>query len=160
MRKVFAFFFIMCMSQTAWCDHQLVRSNKFPFKVEISINDNSLKTDFYKKVGLFYIDTKITNISATDQAIIVWTQQGWSWISDNLEVTPGIEAAQNVLTRVTLKPNEKYKGRVEMFSNSQKTRPVAFRLGFFPQATRPISGQPGMEKSEGIIWSNTVRLAQ
>ncbi len=108
----------------------------------------------------FYLETKITNIGATEQEIVVWTQQGWSWMSDTAAVTPGIEALKNVPTRVTLKPNERYNGRVEMFSNSQKTRPVTFRSGFFPQAARPIFGQPGMEKSEGIIWSNPVKLTQ
>ena len=161
MRNIFAFFFIVCMSHTAWGDPQPVTREEVPFKVDIAINEDSLTTDFYKKVGRFYIETKITNISTTDQEMIVWTQQGWSWTSDNAEVTPGKSALNNFPTHITLKPNEEYTGRVEMFSDPKKTRPVTFRLGFFPKAgPRPISAWTDREKSEGFIWSNPVRLTQ
>ena len=38
MRNTFAFFFIIGIPQTVWCDRQPVKSDEFPFKVEISSN--------------------------------------------------------------------------------------------------------------------------
>ncbi len=38
MRNTFACFFIIGIPQTAWDDRQPVKSDEFPFKVEISIN--------------------------------------------------------------------------------------------------------------------------
>jgi len=38
MRNALAFFFIIGIPQTAWCDQQPVKSHEVPFKVEISIN--------------------------------------------------------------------------------------------------------------------------
>ena len=160
MRKALVLIFIACLPQPAWGDHQPVKRAKAPFKVEISIDADSLHADVYTQRGQFYIDTKITNISTTTQDIVVWTQQGWSWIADTSDVMPDIAAKKNISTHLTLQPHEAHHGRVVMFANPQKARPVTFRLGFFPQAERPISVQPEMATSEAIIWSNSVRLTQ
>ena len=38
MRNTFAFFFIIGIPQTAWYDRHPVKSDEFPFKVDIAIN--------------------------------------------------------------------------------------------------------------------------
>ena len=162
MKVVFAFFFIICLVQSAWYQTQPAKSHGFPFRVHVSINEASLKTDLYRRRGVFFVDTTVTNISSKDQRIIVWTQQGWSWLSNNANITPGTEATQNNATKITLKPAQAYKGYVEMFIFPHKTKPITFRLGFFPNAEIPISDQPGfasLHRSE-IVWSDVVTLIQ
>jgi hypothetical protein len=162
MKAVFALFFIICMAQSAWCQERPVQGHELPFKVEISIHEASLKTDLYREWGEFFVDTKVENISNEDQNIIVWTQQGWSWISDNFGVVPGTEAANNSASKINLRPGQEYAGAVEIFFDPHKTKPVTFRLGFFPRAELPISGQPGFASlhSNEIVWSNPVTLTE
>jgi len=130
------------------------------FQVEIAINEPSVKTDFYKKMGEFFVDTHVTNISDSTQSITVWTQPGWSWVSDTPSITPGTEALKNVPSFVTLKPGQDYKSGAEMFADLHAKRPVTFRLGFVPNTKLPASGIPGREKDKDIIWSNPVTLTQ
>jgi hypothetical protein len=160
MRQILTLFFVVFIPLRGWGETQPEKSDGLPFKVEISISKDSLKADFYKKIGAFFVDTKIKNLSNRNQDIIIWTQQGWSWISDNPDVFPGTEALQNIPVHITLKPDEEYIGRVETFTNHRKAKSITFRLGFFPKAERPVSGQPDMQKSNEIIWSNSVELSQ
>lgn len=131
------------------------------FSVEVSFRQDSLKTEFFRKTGIFFVDTKIKNISNQNQNIIIWTQQGWSWVSDNPAVAPGIEALKNYPVNITLKPGEEYNGGVEMWLNSRRQMgPVTFRQGFVPRAGVPISANPKLiEKSGGVFWSNAVTLS-
>jgi hypothetical protein len=91
--------------------------------------------------------------------IVVWTQYGWSWISSNPDVSPGIEATKNQRTRITLKPDEKFTGKLEMWSD-MANRPRTFRLGFVPETQVPISGQKDIQERSVISWSNTLKLAR
>src|SRR6266566_4840575 len=103
------------------------------FAVEISIDQASLKTAFYRETGTFYVDTKIKNISATNREIIVWTQYGWSWMSDSPGISPGIEALANYPSSITLKPGQEYHRAIEAHADPHRIGPVTFRLGFAPQ---------------------------
>lgn len=71
-RILFIFLFVFCIAKMVWCDNQFSKGPESPFKVTISINEDSLNTDFYKKVGRFYVYTKVKNISNKDQEITVW----------------------------------------------------------------------------------------
>lgn len=128
--------------------------------VEISIDQNSLKSTFYNKTGRFYIDANVKNISNTNQEIIVWTQYGWSWISDRSDISPGIEAKKNSPKSIILKPGQEYISGIEMHSDPRRTGSLTFRLGFYPRAAFPVSTNMDKVKREDIIWSNPVVLAR
>jgi hypothetical protein len=130
------------------------------FAIEISIDNNSLNTEFYNKTGTFFLDAKVKNISDTNQEIIVWTQYGWSWISDRSEIRPGIEAKKNYPSHITLKPGLEYSRAIEMHSDPQRTGSVTFQLGFYPRAEFPISTNRDKVKREDIVWSNLAVLAR
>ncbi len=156
----FIFLFIFCTAKVAWCDNQFSKISGSPFKVSISINEDSLNTDFYRKTGEFYVYTKVKNISNKDQEITVWLQYGWNWTSDNSEMFPGKEAAKNFPTQIILKPDQEYSQQMEMISSAHKTLPITFRLGFSPHTELPIPEWMDVAKSKGITWSNSVTLAQ
>jgi hypothetical protein len=158
MKIIYALCFILGAISTARGAEPI--SDNTSLKIEISINEDSLKTDFYKKVNRFYIDTKIKNIGNTNQEITIWYAYGWSWTSSSTEVSPGHEALKNFPYKVTLKPNEEYTGKVEMISDAVKKRPLTFQLGFFPKAELPLPEFTDPKKSRDIIWSNTVTLKQ
>ncbi len=161
MKAVLAFGLLVCAAASGWCQGPAKGSDAI-FKIEISVNQDSLKSDLYKKWGEFLVATKIRNISDADQEIVVWTQQGWSWISDNPNIVPGTEAAQNADTKIELKPGQEYAGAVELFCDPNKDRPLTFRLGFTPKAELPVSDQPGFGSAQAklILWSNAVALAE
>jgi hypothetical protein len=80
-------------------------------------------------------------------------------------VSPGIEAMQNISSRGALHPGETYEGSVEMWIDPRgksplNIAPVAFRLGFYPDATRPVSKMKGADLSKAVSWSNDVTLDQ
>lgn len=134
-------------------------TSKARFRVEISINQASLKTDRFKKHGAFIVDTKVVNTSGHIQRISVWTQYGWSWLSNNKLLSPGIEAAMNSMKQVVLKPNQEYRASVEMWASRKLAGTVRFRLGFVPNTLLPASTNRAQVKNwGGVFWSNAVRL--
>lgn len=118
----------------------------------ISIKTDSLKTKLFTEAGT------LRNISNKKISIIVWTQYGWSWVSDNPAVSPGIEALNNFPRTVTLGPGQEYRADVEMHADMRIHKPVRFHLGFVPNADRPVSLIPGIKKHKDVIWSNPVIL--
>lgn len=124
------------------------------FKISISIDRRSLTTDFYRSTGRFYVDTKIRNISSMDQTITVWTNFGWSWVSDQPDISPGIEALKNYPRLVTLKPRQEYQSRIEMISARHSRKPITFRLGLVPDALKPVSAN--RQDYKDVTWSNPV----
>jgi hypothetical protein len=143
------------MPGSAW-GHTSIINSPAPFKVEIALDKASLEGEFYKSQGGFYLDTKVTNISYQEQEIVAWTQYGWSWISSSPQISPGIEALNNVKAQVILKPGQTYDRKVEMFSSSHRLQ--TFRLGFAAKVEVPVSGQSNGSKGERIFWSNPVTL--
>jgi hypothetical protein len=159
MKAAFAFCFLVGAVVSGWCQGQAAKGDVVAFKVEISVQEDSLKTDRYKQWGEFSVATKIKNTSDADQEIVVWTQQGWSWISDNPDVAPGTEAAKNVPSKIALKPGEEFEGAVEMICDPNKNRPLTFRLGFSPKTDADQSGF-GSVQAKVILWSNAVALIE
>ena len=126
------------------------------FAVHASIVAESLGSSDYPK-GMFLAETTVTNVSGIDQEIVVWTQYGWSWLSNNKAVQPGIEATKNYPTRSVLSPGQKYVAKVELSANPRSRRPLTFRLGFCPTPEGPISGMRNAT-SQVVAWSNDVVL--
>ncbi len=151
LRTSLVLFLTVFASASGWCDTA-------PFKVEIAIHADSLNADFYKTQGVFFVNTTVRNISGSDQTITVWTQYGWSWLSSSPAIRPGIEASNNVPSQKTLHPGEAYTSMVEMTSDPSGKRPVIFRLGFYPNPTRPVSGMKNVDLSNAVSWSNEVTL--
>jgi len=141
----------------AWRSDALTKDDG-PFKVEIAVNSASLQEELYKSQHIFFVDTKVTNVSHREQKLVAWTQYGWSWISSSAQVRPGIEATKNSPARIVLQPGQSYARAVEMFSMTH--RPVTFKLGFAPQAQRPISGQANSAAVGELFWSNLVTLTR
>ena len=159
MRTYLTFVLLVFATSPAWADPASVT-----FKVEIAINRESLDAESYKTYGVFFVETKVLNISDRDQEIIVWTQHGWSWLSSSPKVKPGIEAKKNEPSRITLKSNQDYVSKVAMWSDPHRNiKPVTFRLRFVPKAELPVSGQRverNIVKWGGTFWSNAVTLAR
>ena len=128
------------------------------FRVQISIDADSLNAASYKTRGVFFVKTTIRNISSSARNITVWTQYGWSWLSSSPDLSPGIEALRNISSRGALHPGEAYESSVEMWIDPRGKRPVTFRLGFYPDATRPVSKMKGADLSKAVSWSNDVTL--
>jgi hypothetical protein len=162
LKAAVVFCFLVGAAVSGWCQGPAAKSDAVAFKVEISVQEDSLKTDTYKQWGEFVVATKIKNISDADQEIVVWTQQGRSWISDNPDVAPGTEAAKNGPSKIALKPGEEFEGAVEMICDPNKNRPLTFRLGFSPQTDGPVSEQSGFGsvQAKAILWSNSVALVE
>jgi hypothetical protein len=127
------------------------------FTVHASIVRESLNSSDYQKRGMFWAETTVTNVSGTDQKLVVWTQYGWSWLSNNEAVQPGIEALKNVAAVSVLRPGQKYVARVELFAKLRSRRPLTFRLGFYPTPERPISGIQNAAK-QVYSWSGDIVL--
>jgi len=127
------------------------------FTVHAWIVRGSLDSTDYQKRGMFWAETTVTNVSGINQKIVVWSQYGWSWLSNNEAVQPGIEAAQNIATRSVLRPGQKYVAKVELFANPRFRRPLTFRLGFYPTPERPISGMKSAT-NQIVSWSDDVVL--
>jgi hypothetical protein len=131
-----------------------------PLKLEISVNQDSLKEDSLRRnLGVFEVFYKIKNISDKKQEMTMWTGcSGWSWTSNRPEILPGTHSCRkNDTHTITLKPNEEYKGTLGIaFSTKLKTGPLTFRLGFYPHAG---VGEIKTEADiKGIIWSNDVTI--
>ena len=127
-----------------------------PYQIKVTIDRESLATDFYKMAGRFYVDATIRNISSTNQTITVWTQFGWSWIPDQPGVSPDINALQNFPREIVLKPRQAYRAPIEMLSERHSKKPVTFRLGFVPDVSRPAS--TNSQDYKDVAWSNFVTL--
>jgi len=157
-----AFGFLVCAAVAGWCQGPAAKGGEGVFKIEISVKEDSLKTDRYKKWGEFMVEMKIKNISDAEQEIVVWTQQGWSWVSDNPDVLPGTEADKNIPAKIDLKPGEEFEGALELFCDPNKSRPLTFRLGFAPKSESPGTDQSGFgaEQAKVILWSNAVALRE
>ena len=145
---------IFCAAASLGSDYTASRA----FSVRISINKDSINGAFYENTGTFWVDTAVKDLSSQDRTITIWTQHGWSWISDNPTISPGTEALNNFPTKILLNPGEEYKSRVEIHSDRRKAKPIIFRLGFVPNVDRPAFGVKGIEKREDVVWSNPVRL--
>lgn len=138
------------------------RPEKCHFKVEISIDAASVRAQAYFRTGRFYVNSTVTNVSARKQVIAVWTQYGWSWLSDRPQiVSPGIEALKNLQSHIALKSGQSHSGKIEMWSRRGSPRAVSFRLGFVRSVERPISSEQRSRIRPGsICWSNRVTLAR
>jgi hypothetical protein len=144
----------LLVSSVAWAT-----SDPASFKVEISFKSKTSRTA--EPVGMYFINTKVTNMSDHNQNIIVWTQAGWSWLSSNpAAAAPGTEAAQNVPQAIALKPHQEYDSAVEVFSDPRRW-PVTFKLGFVPRAELPVAGQQDkVGEWGGVFWSNPITFGQ
>ncbi len=112
----------------------------------------------FRRGGAFWVQAKITDISGENQTITVWTQTGWSWLSDNPVILPDISAKQNVSGTRVLKPGESYYEFVGVTFYPRTQTPQKFRLAFFPRAKLPISGRPKDIPRDQLAWSNEVTL--
>lgn len=129
------------------------------FKVRIKIDEASLHQPGFQQGGEFFVTTKVTNISHHEEQITAWEQPGWSWMSGNSSIQPGIEALHNVKEKISLAPDQIYSSQVEMWVNRGAVGPETFRLGFIPNATAPAStNQPQVNNWGGVFWSNYVTL--
>jgi hypothetical protein len=126
------------------------------FVTTSEINQASLNTSFYRQNGRFYADVSVKNVSVLPQKITVWTNPSWSWVTDSKKVATSQEAGQNIFSIVTLKPGEIYKSRIELATDPNGKGPITFRLGFIPNAKRPVQNAQDTK----LIWSNPVVLAQ
>src|SRR5450755_1627714 len=52
-KAVFALCFLGCVAVSGWCQGQAAKIVEILFKVEVSVNQDSLKTDRYKQWGEF-----------------------------------------------------------------------------------------------------------
>ncbi len=159
MKKLAAFFFILFLPHAGWgSDAPSGKNSEAPFEVEARIKESSLDGDTYKQAGRFYVNTAVRNTSSKAQRIVVWVQQGWSWVTDSPDVTPGTEAMDNYPSNITLKPGQEYDGIVEMIAGKGKKPPFTFRMGFFAKAGDPVSNHPEIAGSRAIIWSAPLTL--
>lgn len=129
-----------------------------PFAIEVSIVRDSLHKELFRRDGSFLVDAKITNVSGEKQTITIWTQAGWSWLSDSPVIHPDTNANQNVSGTRVLQPGEVYSERVGILFYPRSRKSVTFRLGFFSSATLPISGRPDALPRDQLSWSNAVTL--
>lgn len=128
--------------------------------VHVSIVRDGTKDKSFMKSGTFWVETSVKNSGSKDENITVWTQPGWSWVTDNPAVAPDIEATKNIQTTVTLAPGKAYESRVQMHLVARAKKPIKFRLGFVPNTDRPVSTLPANEKPEKVIWSNPLFLGR
>jgi hypothetical protein len=66
------------------------------------------------------------------------------------------EALKNYPTNISLQPGEVRKEYLEMWADPKARRPIAFRLGFIPNAKRPMQDA----HDPTLSWSNPVSLAK
>ena len=137
---------------------QQAESQKRPFSIELSIEKDSLQKELFHRLGDFVVDAKITNISGRQQAIVIWTQPGWSWLSDNSVINPDTTATKNYPVRHVLRPGEVYSERLGLVLYPRTQTPTTFRLGFFATPEFPISDNPNAIPQDQVSWSNAVTL--
>ena len=138
---------------------QQAGNQKRTFSIQISIVQDSLQQEWFRRNGYFAIDANITNVSAEKQTIIVWTQPGWSWLSDSPVIEPDTAATKNYPTTHVLQPGEVFRERVGLSLSPGIQKPVTFRLGFFAKPDLPVSDNPDTIPKDQIYWSNAVTLA-
>jgi hypothetical protein len=126
------------------------------FATTAEIDQASLKTNFYEKVGRFYAKVTVRNISGTPKVITVWGNPGWSWVTDSMDVVTSQEALQNSRESITLNPGEIYRSSIEMATDRKGKRPIIFRLGFIPDAEKPLQDA----RDPAISWSKSISLTQ
>lgn len=122
----------------------------------ISIHAPSLHCTPDGKWCSFVANTIVQNMGAAATTITVWTQPGWSWVSDDADIYPDISALKSAPSSIVLAPGEKYASRVDLACQRRQSSPHVFKLGFLPNAERPASGIPGIKANRGIAWSNSV----
>lgn len=137
---------------------QQAANQRRTFSIQISIVQDSLQQEWFRRNGYFAIDANITSVSGEKQTIIVWTQPGWSWLSDSPVIQPAIDAIKNYPTTHVLQPGEVFRERVGLSLSPGIKKPVTFRLGFFAKPDFPVSGRPDAIPQDQISWSNAVTL--
>lgn len=123
-------------------------------RVAISIRPASLHCTADSGWCSFVANTLVQNTGVATTVITVWTQPGWSWVSDDAGITPDIDALKNAPSRIELEPGEKYSSLVDLGCLRRQSIQHVFKLGFLPNAERPASGLPGIKISRKIAWSN------
>lgn len=141
--------------QSAWYP-QATQGKECPIKVQISIDEASLKSDLSKPEHIFYVDARVTNVSDSDRSILLWFDDE-IWKSDVSEVGPWVQTRTATPPPVwtTLKPREERKTHIKMVAASLKKLPVTFRLGFLPGWDE---GHNTDLPRNAPIWSNPVTL--
>jgi hypothetical protein len=122
--------------------------------VEISVDKNGPA----RQGDCFWLDTGITNTGSTDEAIIVWTNHAWSWVSESREIVLDTGAKQNAPAHEVLKPGKRYSMKLSVCRLAGSKQPTSFRLGFVPRAELPVTAQDDLARWGGIFWSNTVTV--
>src|ERR1017187_5861467 len=119
------------------------------FETTAKIDQASLNTRFYQQVCRFYVEVTVKNTSTTPKTITVWLNQAWSWVTDRKDVETSQEALKNYPTNITLQPGEVRKEYLEMWADPKARRPIAFRLGFLPNANGSVQNaqDPRSEES-------------
>jgi hypothetical protein len=150
--------FLILLVAVPFARAQQPTDQKGPFTIDLSIVTDSLHKEMFRRNGGFLVYAKIANVSGENQTITVWTQPGWSWVSDNPVIDPDISALKNVPKTRVLQPGEVYGEDVWLYFYPRTQKSVTFRLGFFPRARLPISGRPDAIPRDQIFWSNAVTL--
>ena len=126
------------------------------FETTAKVDQASLNTRFYQQDWRFYVEVTVKNTSATPKTITVWLKPAWSWVTDSKDVGTSQEALKNYPTNISLQPGEVRKEYLEMWADPKARRPIAFRLGFIPNAKRPMQDA----HDPTLSWSNPVSLAK
>ncbi len=154
-RKTFA----LLLSISAMCLHQSAVNavNRGQRKFDVEIKLMPVSTAYAGRNRYFFVDTFVTNITDKDQDVTVWTQTGWSWLSNNPNFSPGIEALKNSPKKITLKPGQNLHRQVEIWTGEhlKNASNNKFKLGFVASATRPVSGiaDPKDLDPNDVYWS-------
>jgi hypothetical protein len=123
-------------------------------KVEIKTLQTTVK--YHKK---FSVATIIRNVSKKEQSLVAWTcSYPAQWTSDNPSVrNPGILCAQNVRSKIQLKPGGTYERKLrfamEPAAGMERDNSVTFRLGFEDATGYYVPGS-----KIPLIWSNAVTV--
>jgi hypothetical protein len=105
------------------------------------------------------VDVTVKNIGQEDRGILVWSQPGCSWTSDNRQVQSSRLAKENMPYEIKLKPGEEYQQRVDIWVITlYSAAPMTFRLGLCPEVNCPPWSD--FKTSKDIIWSNPLTLKQ
>jgi hypothetical protein len=153
-----AFTFLLLLVTVSFVRAQQSGNQKRAFSIQLSVVKDSLQEERFRRDGYFVIYADITNVSGEKQTIIVWTQPGWSWLSDSPVIDPDTAALKNYPTTHVLQPGQVYSERVGLFLSPHIQKPVTFRLGFFARAELPISDRPDAIPKDQLSWSNAVTL--
>jgi len=157
--KKIAFACLFLLVTVAFVRAQQTGNQRPPFSIQLSIDkDYPLQEEMFRRNGYFRVDANITNVSGEEQTIIVWTQPGWSWVSDNPAVQPDTAALKNYPVTHVLQPGKVYSEGVGLWLSPRTQKPVTFRLGFFARPELPVSERPDAVPQDQLSWSNAVTL--